>query len=221
MPSSRSISPIIFLTLAILCPAPIFGQDRYFLMIFGSQPQFKIPNKCHTWGTIIKTSETDGVLKTEAHTISWVPADQKVRLLAIRSKPGINLDLLSTIERYQNLNGKVSVWGPYEIQDGSGPSLYERTLQQIAKLESGTERYMAIDPDFGPRRQTVSDCIHAITDIDENHGRNFYSELLRFGDPASEFIVATLAKRGRINRSVRHEWVLEALGLDCASLTRR
>lgn len=217
----RSLLLILTVTLTTVIPSQARGQDRYFVMIFGSEPKIKSPYRCHTWGTIVKCTETHGVPKLKAHTISWVPADLKIRLLTVCSKPGVNLDLAATIERYRNLNGQVSVWGPYEIQDGSGPSIYERTLQQIARLESGEVRYMAIDPVIGPRTRIVSDCIHAITDIDQMQGRSAYSELLRFGDSASQFIVKVLADRGRINRCERHEWVLEALGLDQCGIVRR
>jgi hypothetical protein len=204
-----------------LFPSLSLGQDRYFVMIFGSEPRSRDPHRCHTWGTIVKSTERDGVAHLEAHTISWMPADFRVKLLTIHSKPGINLELRATIHRYLEMNGKVSVWGPYELQPDIAPDIYARTLQQIARLESGEVSYMAIDPDFGPRVKTVSDCIHAITDIDQQQGRTFYSEFLRFGERASEFIVKVLAERGRINPCVRHEWVLEGLGLADLGLTRR
>jgi hypothetical protein len=197
-------------------------QDRYFVLVFGSQPTLKCPRRCHTWATIVKTSpDKSGVIQVEAHTISWMPADQRVKLLTFRSKPGMNLDLMSTIARYQDMNGHVAVWGPYEIQDGSGSDIYARTLQQIARLESGEVQYKAIDPDFGPRVHYISDCIHAITDIDQQQARSFYSEFIRFGESASRFIVNVLAERGRINPAIRHDWVLDSLGLSQMGLVRR
>lgn len=214
----RSVVAVLFLL--ILLPR-LDAADRYFVLIFGSQPTSKCPKRCHTWATIVKATDVNGAYQMESHTISWMPADYKVRLLTFKSKPGMNLDLRSTIAHYQELNGKVSVWGPYEIEPNVAPDIYARTLNQIARLESGQVRYMAIDPDFGPRAKTVSDCIHAITDIDQQQGRTFYSELLRFGDRASEFIVTVLSDRGRINPCVHHDWVLDALGLADCGLTRR
>jgi len=212
---------VFALLLALAVLPPLQAGDRYFVLIFGSEPTLKSPKRCHTWATIVKATDVDGTFQIEAHTISWMPADFKVRLLTVRSKTGINLDLMSTIARYQELNGAVSLWGPYELQPEVAPDIYARTLQQIARLESGQVRYMAIDPDFGPRVKTVSDCIHAITDIDQQQGRTFYSELLRFGNSASKFIVTILTERGRIDPNIRHDWILDAIGLANLGLIRR
>jgi hypothetical protein len=209
------------LLLALLALSPLHAGDRYFVLIFGSEPASRHPKKCHTWATIVKATDVNGVYHLQSHTISWMPADFRVQLLTVKSKPGLNLGLHETIARYQELNGRVSVWGPYELDPTAAPDIYARALTQIARLESGQVRYMAIDPDFGPRVHTVSDCIHAITDIDQQQGRTFYSEFFRFGERASEFIVTVLAERGRINPCVRHDWVLDALGLTPYGLTRR
>jgi hypothetical protein len=197
----------------------VHAQDRYFVLIFGSQSRLNRPSRSHTWATIVKAS-ADGT-RLEQLTISWLPQAEKVRILTLRGEPGINLDLHTTISRYQQLNGSVSLWGPYETAANRGPVLFERAASQIERLNSGTILYKAIDPNLGPRKPYLVDCIHAITDLDQDQSRNAYSELLRFGDRASEYIVRELDKRGRIQRQHREDWVMDALGLRKYSITVR
>src|SRR5262249_39818367 len=45
-------------------------------------------------------------------------------------------------------------------------ALFEGALERKALLETGAIRYKAIDPNFGPRVNSISNCIHAITDMD-------------------------------------------------------
>ncbi|HEY8504852.1 MAG TPA: hypothetical protein VIL46_09740 [Gemmataceae bacterium] len=199
-------------------------HQRYFVLIFGGETRPKLPRYTHTWGTLVRATPcgpTPGSYALEVHTISWLPASLEIRPWVLRAEPGVNLDLHTTI-RYCLANGEVvSLWGPYEVIPPYGERIYARAMEQVARLESGRVLYKAIDPDIGRRHENISDCIHAITDIDVYTRRTYYSEWLRFGDDASQFIVTNLVERGRIDPCVTHPWVASALGLDAYPIVRR
>lgn len=197
----------------------LHAQDRYFVLIFGSQSKLNNPTRSHTWATVVKAN-AEGT-RLEEITISWLPASEQVRLLTVRGEPGVNLGLHATMSRYQQLNGNVSLWGPYELINERGPILFARAQWQSARLNHGNVLYKALDPNIGPRAAYITDCIHAITDLDEEHGRTAYTELLRFGNRASEYIVREFNRHGRIDRRQRHEWLIDALGLRQYALTER
>jgi len=44
-----------------------------------------------------------------------MPATLHIRQLALRTEPGVNLSLSQTYDWIASFNGRVSVWGPYEI----------------------------------------------------------------------------------------------------------
>jgi hypothetical protein len=194
------------------------AAERYFLIIFGSQTTPKLARFCHTWGTVIRVREADdapdaatpGQKHLDADTISWLPANLRVRPFALRSEPGVNLDLDTTIRAVLAHNQRVSAWGPYEIT----ADLYQRALRRKARLDNGEMLYKAIDPLV--RSSSAGDCIHALTDLDRARSRLYYNEIIRFGDSASHFVVFRLHVEGNIiDGCSRHDWIREALGLSC------
>ncbi len=187
------------LLLVLTFATTVSAEERYYFVVFASQSRLNNPSKSHVWATVIKTIATDSHITVEEQTISWVPASSNVRLLALRSEEGANLGLIPTIEHYQKLKCRITAWGPYELEPPFGCEFYQRFMQQKARLESGEVRYKALDPNAGRYSRYISDCIHAITDMDPRRGRNAYSEFLRFGEKASEHIVHTLAKRGHFS----------------------
>ena len=95
-------------------------------------------------------------------------------------------------------------------------------MRQKARLESGQVKYKAIVPNCGPRVQSVSNCIHAITDLDPNRGRLYYSELRRFGEQASHFAAYRLLQSEQVvNRGEDLGWIEERLGLDQYPIVNR
>jgi hypothetical protein len=110
------------------------------------------------------------------------------------------------------------MWGPYECR----PSFYRRFLIQKEFIEGGRVGYQAIDT-VGEAGRTGRgcDCIHAITDMDPEYGRENYP-LIWYGDPASEHIVNRLHEEGSLLRpEVEHDWLIEALGLCGYGIVRR
>jgi hypothetical protein len=190
------------------------AEERYYIIIFGSQSTPRLPRYTHTWATFVKAGG-EGQDSSEYHidevfTISWLPADLVVRSLRLRAQEGVNLDLEATLA-YVLEHARVSEWGPFQISQ----QFYERALERKAQLESGSVKYKAIDPNFGPRAQNISDCIHGITDLDPDYDRSYYREVRRFGEAASHWVAYQFVHRGRrINLGEDLDWINQCLELD-------
>src|SRR5687768_15223094 len=121
---------LLVAVLALLSPlASAQAGEAYYLVMFGSQRTPTNPNYSHTWATFAKVCWAgDGPClddaTLEAHTISWLPVNQKVRINALLPEPGHNFDLPTTLVWANATNQRTSVWGPYPIE----PQLYARAL---------------------------------------------------------------------------------------------
>lgn len=189
--------------------------EAYYLLMFGTQRAAYTPDSAHCFATFVRARwDGDGPPKDarlEQRTISWLPANQVVRLFALPEQ-GKNFDLHSTLKYDQRNGERVSLWGPYEIQ----ADLYERAARQIALLESGQVRYKCTD--FGYRSDRVSNCIHAVSSIVEGHRLRI--AVPGYGEVASYAILKRmspwLVDEGRV-----HSWVARELGLDDYPVVRR
>lgn len=185
--------------------------EFYYLMIFGSESgQPKRLKFTHTWATFVKATG-DGpdpaTYSLESFTISWLPATIDVRVLAARPETGVNLDLYQTMDAVRSSGQSVTLWGPYIVL----PELYQLGLQHYWRLNSGTVQYRAIS---GPRNLDISDCIHAVVDVDPVFGRGHYP-LTRIGKPASAFISKQFLRHTRLDQYAQdHSWVIRRLGVD-------
>jgi hypothetical protein len=198
----------------VACESVARAEDHYYVIIFGSQSTPRLPRYTHTWATFVKASgegqDSSRYQINEVSTISWLPADLVVRSLRLRGQQGVNLDLEATLV-YVLEHERVSEWGPFEITQ----RFYDRALERKAQLESGSVKYKAIDPNFGPRVHYVSDCIHAVTDLDPDFDRSYYREVRRFGEAASHWVAYQFVYRGRrVNLGENLDWINERLGLD-------
>jgi hypothetical protein len=196
------------------------AEERHYVIVFGSQSSPRLPRYTHTWATFVKaTCEAQDPNKSrinESFTISWLPADGTVRSLRLHSQPGVNLDLGATLAHVER--ERVSEWGPFQISQ----QLYDRALDRKAELESGSVRYKAIDPNLGPRARYVSDCIHAITDLDPDYDRSYYREVRRFGEAASHWVAYQFVTRGRfVNLGENLDWIEQQLGLEHFPIVHR
>ena len=200
------------------------AEERYYVMIFGSESSPKRARYTHTWATVTRATTDDAnpaappVL--ESLTISWMPRNLTIRPLALRPECGVNLSLEATIRDCRCKRECIAMWGPYDYDPCIGPVLFEKVRRQVARLESGCVLYKCIDPDTGPRASYISDCIHAVTDLDPYLPRPNYSELTNYGMDASRHLVNIMASRNRFDPQDRHEWVAQALGID-AGVQRR
>ena len=215
----RPPTPAAALTDPELLAAPAPQNERYFLIVFGSQTTPRIGRYTHTWATVVKVTELPGAQPAvEEHTISWLPDSLDIRVWRLRVEPASNLDLHATIEHVLGTGQRVSMWGPYEIWGG----LYTRFVTQKAFLDSGAVGYQAVDAvGEAARKGDGCDCFHALSDMDPLFDRRRYP-LHYFGDEASLNIVRQVHEHPVLIRPCRtHDWLIPALGLDRYPIVRR
>jgi hypothetical protein len=191
------------------------AEEFHYLMVFGSQRVPPRPKYAHTFATFVRATGTGPCAENyslEVHTISWVPRTLDIRVGALLPECGVNLDLDATLRWALATDQRVSLWGPYQIDQ----DLYERALAQISLLESGRVRYKALD--FGYRTASVSNCIHAVSSLAQ--GYRPHAATLFFGEAASYLVLCRLAP-WVIDCSRTHPWVSSRLGLDQYPLVRR
>jgi hypothetical protein len=213
------LSLLFFLALAILpCGSTVQAGERYYVLFFGSQSEPYRPKYTHTWLALVKATgegNDNSKYQLELSGISWMPATSNVRVWNLLPERGANFDLYTTIDVVLRHNEEILQWGPYEISQES----YGRVTEKIAILESGAIRYRAID---GFRRgSSISNCFHAISDLDRIQGRRHYP-LTQAGEDITYDIVKTLEERDRIiGRGTDHSWIFRRLGLDQYPITHR
>jgi hypothetical protein len=198
-------------TLLVVASAPSRAQEpdhaSYYMTIFSAQADSRDPRRTHSFATFAKAIGTGDSTKDspiEVHTISWMPQSLDIVILRRRPEPGVNLDLESSLRWAASKGSHVSIWGPYQIDK----QLYDRAVQQEARLNNGLVLYKALDRRFRPG--TASNCIHAVADLDIDSGL-LHSGQGR-GDAASRQVAQHL-KRWIINPEQNHSWVASRLGL--------
>jgi len=196
------------LFLLVLTTAAAKAEDFYFVMVLGSQQDWPNPRFAHTFATFVKVSAQEPCPDTftieEVHTISWLAATMVVKP-ALLPEPGTNFELRETIQWALDTCQRVSMWGPYQINE----DLYCRALRQIDLLESCRVRYKAVDSGYPSSR--VSNCIHAISSIAGGYRLRVVSP--EWGETASYYVVRRL-RRWYVNPEEKHEWLAAALGLE-------
>jgi hypothetical protein len=204
------------LLLLLLPPGRAAAQERYYLWIFSSQSTPKLPRYSHNWATFVRVSDWEGRRFLESFSLSWMPATLNIRPFALRPEPGVNLDLPTTLRFVYAQGQRISLWGPYEIE----AVFYQRGLGQKARLESGQVQYRAADPLI--RDHNISDCIHAISDLDPTRPRLLYPEAPFFGDAGGRRIAHSF-ERNCLTHPPREDlhWVEQALGISCYPIVRR
>ena len=202
-PSRKTLVLPILILLAFAANA---AADEYYLLMFGSQRVPANPNYAHTFATFVKVCQTGPAKKTitEAHTISWLPANLKIRIGALLPEDGHNFGLHETLKFAGSTKQRVSLWGPYPIE----PELYERALRRKGVLESGQVRYKA-DDSFR-RDSRVTNCIHAVAAVAE--GPRLVVISPGWGESASYFVLKECEPWILSKQSV--PWVGSAIGLD-------
>ncbi|MGC3967284.1 MAG: hypothetical protein QM775_07910 [Pirellulales bacterium] len=200
---------------------PTISPDRYFVMVFGSESYPKRGKYTHTWYTIVKASpnlDVENTYKLEAHTISWMPRSLNIRVIKLRPDCGINLDLHTTLRFVRSQGECVAMWGPYELNPEIAVELYNKSLKQIARLNSGCVLYKAKDPDV----YNICNCIHAVSDLDGFSRRSMiYDEVRNYGIAASANLARVITGSGRVDWTVTHDWLLDALELSQYRIQRR
>jgi hypothetical protein len=213
--ANRPPTPAARLTGAELDQFPRSADDRYFLIVFGSESVPRRPKYTHSWATVARAT---GGRVVEAHTISWLPAKVDIEPLRFTVEPGANFDLCATLKIVRDTDQKIALWGPYEI----GHRLYHRFQVQKAFLESGAIGYQCIDNvGEAARNGNGCDCIHAVTDMDPIYDRARYP-LAFYGQAASKNLVGRIMRSPVVIDPPRtHDWVIAQLGLDGYPIRQR
>jgi hypothetical protein len=183
--------------------------DAYYVMVFGAQRTPPQPRYAHSFATFVHaTWEGDGPCPDsptlEARTISWLPANGIVRVVAL-AECGRNFELFETLHWARDSQQRVSMWGPYQIEQ----PFHDRSMRHKALLDSGQVLYKA--DDAGHRTDRVSNCIHAVSSAAEGYR-------LRVAQPGwGEMASYAIVMRFRpfiIDDEHIHTWIGSALGLD-------
>jgi hypothetical protein len=108
------------------------------------------------------------------------------------------------------------MWGPYECR----PAFFQRFVVQKQFMESGQMKYQCVDT-IGEAGRTGQgcNCIHAITDMDPEHGRRQYP-LTRYGWDAGLEITRRFREIGVFSDVRTHDFLIPALGLQSYPITR-
>jgi hypothetical protein len=184
-----------------------YAQERFYMIIFGSQTEPNLPRSAHTFAVFIKTSgagKDHTRHKVETHCISWLPKTLTVEPLRLRPEPGVNLDLPQSLKYAASEGAQVAMWGPFRIQEKA----YDLALKRIELLQSGKMAYIAMDRRF--RGTAVTNCIHAVSDLDTEQPLLLTGTA--HGDAASLQVLQHL-ERWIVKENEDNNWLLDRLGL--------
>jgi len=205
----RSMLGVLGVTALLAISTEARAGEEYYLLMFGSQRVPANPNYSHTFATFARaTWEGPGPCPVnpvlEAHTISWLPANLKIRVNALRPECGHNFGLHHSLDFANSTKQRVSLWGPYRIE----PQLYYRGLNRKFELEQGHIQYKAND--IGYRSNRVTNCIHAVSTVVEGPKLRVASP--GWGESASYFVLLEMERSVISKQPVT--WVGSALDLD-------
>ncbi|HLN30209.1 MAG TPA: hypothetical protein VK395_20870 [Gemmataceae bacterium] len=206
----RAIHVWALTLVACLCSADFAaGEDSYFLLVFSWQRGETHLRCTHTLATFVKVTNGNSAAdpcQFEAHTISWLPVKMEVHPWRLFPQKGHNFDLEESLHYAVSHNDRISLWGPFQIQE----ELYNLGLKQIEQLERGSVRYKLIDSGYFV--SAACNCIHAVTDLDPPH-RRLRLASPGWGEGASNAATLKL-KRWLIDPCTIHPWVADLLELD-------
>jgi hypothetical protein len=190
--------------------------EFYYSIIFGSESKPKKLRYTHTWATFIRAvgeGPDPRNYRLEINNIGWLPRTLDIKVWRPKPEPGVNLDLYQSLAAvYQGGGQHVTMWGPF-VEDRE---TWNRSIQVAQFLNSGAPKYRAIDGPFSPY---IYDCVHAVTMVDDDHGRGHYP-LIRIGEPASRYISHQIMMLSDENqRAFDNSWLIPRLGLDRYPIT--
>jgi hypothetical protein len=184
------------------------GQ-AFFIVMLAFQNVPNNPRSTHSFASYVRVTwdgcgPMEGPLSLDVKTISWLPESTILKPFAILGEPGHNFSLKDTIQIAQRDGARVSLWGPYEIQE----ELFNRASERVAELESGQVRYIMLDT--GHRTSRACNCIHGISAIDRRTRLRIPSP--EWGEDAS-FVILERQASWIVSRDITHDWLIGALGL--------
>jgi hypothetical protein len=203
MSSTRSI---LFTTLSVLfLSGAARADDRYYMMVFGSETDPFATRYTHTFALFVKASGEGKDAKLETQTISWMPRSLSIRVLSRRPEPGVNLGVAESVRWADSVGGFTTMWGPFEVRK----EFYDLAARQAARLNSGAMLYVCNDKRF--RGDGASNCIHAVSDLDTT--QLMLTTGTQCGNAGSELVLEHFARHIVPSRT-SDRWLVERLGLD-------
>jgi hypothetical protein len=192
------------------------AAERYYMLIYGTQTVPPWPRYSHTWATFVRTVATpSGEMVASVDTVSWLPETKIVRPQALRPEPGKNLTLEETVELVQSNNGRISAWGPYEIDSYR----YVRFIARKEELESGKLLYRAIGG--LTRNSNVTNCGQSFAHSSPIVGRRWQPTPKPGEDGTSHLALRYLRVGALLNNGAEHPWLLKSIGADYFPVTYR
>jgi hypothetical protein len=195
---------------------PALGE-RYYITLFGAQSvPFRV-RYTHTWATYVRTVITPaGEFPAAINTVSWMPATLSIRPLAIRPEQGVNLNLAETFAWVASFDGRVSCWGPYEID----AERYGRLVARKEQLETENFQYRAIGA--LTRRGDVSNCGQSFARSAPQVGRRYVQPTPNPGENGTSRLAVRFERLDAfIGGAVTHDWILPVIGANQYPFTRR
>ena len=200
-------------------PAVVVVQpaERYYMVLFGAQSVPFQGRYTHTWATFVRTQVTEkGETPVAIDTTSWMPKTLNIRPLALRPEPGANLTLEQTFKWVATFDGRVSKWGPYEIDR----LRYAEFMERKAELESGTVQYRAIG---GPRRRPdIVNCGQSFARGTPEVGQRYLYPTPSPGENGTGELAERYLKKGDLlGNGATHEWIFQVINADQYPSTTR
>ncbi len=146
-----------------IASSPCDAAERYYMLLFGSQPEPVAIKHTHTFASFIKATgegNDPSKWKLELQDISWMPQSMRIRVLAITPEPGVNLSVAASIRWAESVGSKTSMWGPFEVKK----ELYDMAVVRAKELNEKKLSYLCNDRRL--RGAGATNCIHAVSDLD-------------------------------------------------------
>ena len=183
------------------------AESRYFLVLYGAQSVPFRAADTHAWAAFVKTTpSTGGQVTVHADTISWMPATLRIHPWDLRREPGVNLTGEQTLEWARSVNARITMLGPFEIDQEH----YERLSARKNELESGNISYRAIGG--LTRNAPVSNCGQSFTRASSIVGRRYWQPVPLPGERGVKRLAARYARFGEfVTPGAATDWPLEWL----------
>jgi hypothetical protein len=206
------------LALGLLAPAQNpQPAERYYIVLFGAQAVPFDVKHTHTFATFVKTERLPvGERIVAVDTVSWMPATMNIRPFAVFPEPGVNLTLRQTFDWIASYHGRVSKWGPYEIDCDR----YARYLARKADLESGEFTYRAVGAIT--RNDKISNCGQSFARASPIVGRRYLQPTPQPGENGTSDLVRRYFRVGAFqDNGATHPWLIPAIQADVYPSTTR
>ena len=190
--------------------------ERYYMILFGTQSvPIKVP-LTHTFATFVRTEVLPvGERVVAVDTVSWMPATLKIRPFAVFPEPGVNLTLQQTFDWIATFNGRVSKWGPYEID----ADRYARFIARKQDLEREFQ-YRAVGAIT--RNDKISNCGQSFARSSPIVGRRYLQPTPSPGENGTSDLARRYLRVGALQgNGATHDWLIPVIQADVYPSTTR